>query len=157
MHAPPCLPEMEWNKQLNLVFLIISNCAWKPSFIKSSHILSRGGFNLHKFISNSATTLRQRNNVQMSQAMLNPRLLKRTRVTLRTFSVEDDEEKILGVKWNFVQNTLVFDLNELANVIRSLKATKRQIVGITTRLRDPLGFMSPKITQIKMFFQELCV
>ena len=52
----------------------------------------------------------------------------------------DGEQKILGVKWNFVQDTFVFDLNELVNVIRSSKATKRQIVGITTRLYDPLGF-----------------
>ena len=41
--------------------------------------------------------------------------------------------------------------------MRSLKATKRQIVGIATRLYDPLGFIAPVIIRIKMFFQELCV
>ena len=30
-------------------------------------------------------------------------------------------------------------------------------MGNTTRLYDPLGFMSPVIIRIKMFFQELCV
>ena len=69
----------------------------------------------------------------------------------------DGEHKILGVKWNFVQDTLIFNLNELANVMTKLKATKRQIVHITATLYDPFGFMSPLIIQIKMFFQELCV
>ena len=29
---------MEQNKLLSLVFLIMCNCAWKPGFLKSSHI-----------------------------------------------------------------------------------------------------------------------
>ena len=37
MCAAPCLPEMEWNESLNLVFLIIYNCALKPGFLKFSH------------------------------------------------------------------------------------------------------------------------
>ena len=69
----------------------------------------------------------------------------------------DGEHKILGVKWNFVRDSLIFNLNELANVMTELKATKQQIVGITARLYDPLGFMSPVIIWIKMFFQKLFV
>jgi len=42
-------------------------------------------------------------------------------------------------------------------VMTGSKATKRQIIGITARLYDPLGFMAPVIIRIKMFFQELCV
>jgi len=55
---------------------------------------------------------------------------------------QDGEQKILEVRCNFVQDTLIFDLNELANVMNSLKATKREIVCVTARLYDPLGFMS---------------
>ena len=36
----------------------------------------------------------------------------------------DVEQRILGVKWNFVQDHLVFDLSELAILVRSVEATK---------------------------------
>ena len=67
------------------------------------------------------------------------------------------EQKILGVKWNFIQDRLIFDLTELARSMRGAEATKRHIVGISTRFYDPLGFMSPVTIRIKMFFQELCM
>ena len=76
---------------------------------------------------------------------------------VRSKQHSDGEHKILGVRWNLVQDTLIFDLNELANAMTKLKAAKRQIAGITARLYDLLGFMSPVIIQMKMFFQELCV
>ena len=69
----------------------------------------------------------------------------------------DGEQKILGVKWNFVQDDLIFDVTELTSVMSDAEATKRHIVGTSTRFYDPLGFMSPVIIRFKMFFQELCV
>ena len=63
----------------------------------------------------------------------------------------------MGVKWNFIQDDLIFDLTELTSVMSGAEATKRHIVGTSTRFYDPLGFMSPVIIRFKMFFQELCV
>ena len=37
---------------------------------------------------------------------------------------QDGEQKILGVRWNFVLDTLIFDFSESANVMNSLKVTK---------------------------------
>ena len=76
-------------------------------YTRSKEILSKGGFNLHKFITNS---------------------------TLLSHRVELEEQ-----------------------CIEASKHTESKIVGITTRLYDPLGFMSPVIIRIKMFFQELCL
>jgi len=64
------------------------------------------------------------------------------------------EQRILGVKWNFVQDQLLFDLSELVIVIRSIEATKRQIAS---KFYDPLGFVSPITIQFKMLFRDLCV
>ena len=38
MQAPVFLLEIQHLKQLKSVFLKIYNCAWKPAFLKSSHI-----------------------------------------------------------------------------------------------------------------------
>ena len=68
----------------------------------------------------------------------------------------EDEQKILSVRWNFVRDELVFDLNELSILIGSTEPTKRNIVGIATKFYDPIGFVSPVIIHFKMLFQELC-
>ena len=49
-----------------------------------------------------------------------------------------------------------FDLREIANSLHSLKPTKRNIVGFASRFYDPLGFLSPVIVTLKIFFQEMC-
>ena len=64
----------------------------------------------------------------------------------------EGEQKILGIKWNFVQDKLVFDLIEMAILMKNTDPTRRCIVGMTTRFYDPLGFMSPVTIRIKMFF-----
>ena len=55
-----------------------------------------------------------------------------------------------------MQDELVFDLTEMAILMKNTEPTKRCIVGMATRFYDPLGFMSPVTIRIKMFFQELC-
>lgn len=69
---------------------------------------------------------------------------------------QDREQKILGVRWNFVQDQLVFDLSELAILVGNAEPTKRRIVGVDSKFYDPLGFTSPIPTQFKMLLQELC-
>ena len=119
-------------------------------YTKSKELLSRGGFNLCKFVSNSALLSNRIKAKELGADVsrhTKPKVIEEdksyTKDVLGGKQNENGEQKIFSVKWNFVQDTLVFDLNELANVMRSLKATKRQIVGMTTRLYDPLGFMSP--------------
>lgn len=46
---------------------------------------------------------------------------------------QDNEQKILGVRWNFALDELVFDLNEFAILVNKIEPTKRQIVAVTTR------------------------
>lgn len=132
-------------------------------YTKSKKILAKGGFNLRKFVTNSTSLSHRVEQIEQNNEGLihtEPNIVEEdksyTKDVLGSKQHTDGEQKILGVKWNFVQDTLIFDLNELANAMRSLKATKRQIVGVTARLYDPLGYMSPVIIRIKMFFQELC-
>jgi len=61
------------------------------------------------------------------------------------------------VKWNYVQDRLVFDLNEFAILVKNSEPTKRNIVGIACRFYDPLGYVSPVTIQFKMLFRDLCV
>ena len=133
---------------------------------KSKNVLAEGGFNLRKFITNSAD-LQKRIDQNESKPM--------ARVNNGECKIEDedktytksllggrirqceDEQKILGMRWNFVHYELIFDLSELAILISNMhNPTKRQIVGIATRFYDPIGFVSPVIISFKKLFQELC-
>ena len=57
---------------------------------------------------------------------------------------------------NPVCDTLVFDICATGNALRTLKPTKRNVVGFSSRFYDPLGFLSTAIISLKINFQELC-
>ena len=38
----------------------------------------------------------------------------------------------------------------------NLEPTKRNVVGVTAKFYNPMGFLSPIIKEFKMFFQDLC-
>ena len=64
-----------------------------------------------------------------------------------------EEQKILGVHWNFIFNQLVSDLTDIA---ATLEPTKRNIVGLSGKFYHPLGLVSPFTVQFKLFFKTLC-
>jgi len=66
------------------------------------------------------------------------------------------EQKVLGVRWNFVSDQFVLDLTEIAALARNIKPTKRNVVSVTAKFYDPMGFLSPIITKFKVSLQELC-
>ena len=135
---------------------------------KSKSVLAEGGLNLRKFITNSRQ-LQERieqcelaiTPVEKPNVKANPSVREEDKSyakdTLGDSQERQGEQKILGVKWDFPEDHLVFDLRTMATHLRDLVPTKRHIVGVTTRFYDPLGFVAPVTVQFKMLFQELCV
>ena len=64
--------------------------------------------------------------------------------------------KVLGIKWRPMDDQLVGDLSTLLSVISEIKPTKRNIIGLSARIYDPLGFLSPVMIHFKMMFQDIC-
>ena len=112
-------------------------------FMKARRHLAHGGFNLRKMVTNSAD-LRKR------VADIDPAILKPEQ--------EDNvEHRVLGVRWNYVNDTLDIDLDEAARTGRSKgQVTKRKVVQTSASCFDPLGLLSPAILRMKIFFQQLC-
>ena len=65
-------------------------------------------------------------------------------------------QKVLAVGWDPTSDMLLFDISAMVNSLQTLEPTKRSIVGVASRFYDPLGFLSPVIIMLKVFFQELC-
>ena len=66
------------------------------------------------------------------------------------------EQKVFGVRWKFVSDQFVLDFKEIATLARNIEPTKRNVVSVTAKLYDQKGFLSPIITEFKIFFQGLC-
>ena len=130
----------------------------------SKKIFTEGGFNLRKFVT-SSPSLRQR-------IATDEQISDQNQPTFGTSSSVSEEDmtytsgllegsgpggqKVLGVSWNPVSDVLEFDIRTLAQSLQTMKPTKRNIIGFASRFYDPLGFLSPVIITLKVFFQELC-
>ena len=135
--------------------------------VKAVSRLAEVGFNLRKFVTNSQT---------LQKHLLSPNLqsTSTSAMTLSSSSTvaPDDESytkntlgdkisvpecvKVLGIKWRPMDDQLVGDLSTLLSIISETKPTKRNIIGLSARIYDPLGFLSPVMIHFKMMFQDMC-
>ena len=134
-------------------------------FTVSNRIFAEGGFNLRKFVTNSLSFKQkmmakgQSPGHAVAMAANNSHNVVEENATYASSLFIDemsDCQKILGVSWNPEADRLVIDLRETANSLRTLKSTKRNEVGFSSKFYDPLVFLSPVIITLKIFFQELC-
>ena len=103
-----------------------------------SELLSKGGFHLTKWLSNSSKVLSAIPLSERSKAVKRP--------------VGDSiNEKILGVHWDVDEDTFGFNLS-----LPEKPCTRRGILSVTSSLYDPLGFVVPVVLISKLLLQELC-
>ena len=130
-------------------------------YVNSKTILKEGGFNLRKFLTNS-TDLRRK--IEEDEKLLH--------MNMKPDSEGDDsyaqhtlglsqhldpgETKVLGVKWEPVQDSLMLDFKDLAAEALNTEPTKRSVVRIASRLYDPIGLAAPVTIRLKILFQEMC-
>lgn len=103
-----------------------------------SKLLTRGGFPLQKWSSNSSDLLKA-----IGCKDSEPNLELKT----------DEVMKILGLSWNRQTDEFQFKVN-----LPSLSdgpVTKRKVTSDIARLFDPLGWLAPAVTTAKVFIQRL--
>ncbi|GFU96749.1 integrase catalytic domain-containing protein [Trichonephila clavipes] len=100
-----------------------------------SQLLQRGGFELHKWVSNS------------------PELLKDLSASSYVFDKEfqDATVKTLGMLWDPKVDCLTYKVK----ISDKVNFSKRDVLSEIARLYDPLGLIGPIVTKAKIFIQEL--
>lgn len=131
---------------------------------KSKECLSKGGFNLSKWISNSPQLLeliredrtRTKENCPESQPVVEDTKTY-ARITMGHLEELDmkNEHKVLGLNWNCVSDEFIFKFEALLKLAESLESTRRSLLKVTLSFFDPLGILSPVLVQMKLF-QLLC-
>ena len=102
-------------------------------------LLSKGGFRLTKWISNSRKVI---DSIPLSE---------------RAGSVKDlllDQlpiERALGVRWDVESDTFGFKIS-----VKDRPATRRGILSVVSSVYDPLGFAAPFTLPAKTLLQDLC-
>ena len=129
---------------------------------KSRQCLRQAGFTLRKFMSNS-TTLQAHISSQDSYGVQVP---QREHVTCDEESYTKNTlgerldlpecVKVLGVKWKPAEDVLVCDLSDLYKVAVTMHPTKRNVIGLSARVYDPMGILSPWTVCFKLLFQDIC-
>ncbi|GFU26567.1 integrase catalytic domain-containing protein [Trichonephila clavipes] len=104
----------------------------KAEFLEAA---DRGGFELHKLVSNS------------------PELLKDLSASSYVFDKEfqDAPVKTLGMLWDPKVDCLTYKVK----ISDKVNFSKRDVLSEIARLYDPLGLIGPIVTKAKIFIQEL--
>ena len=72
-------------------------------------------------------------------------------------SKDDFVVKVLGLNRNTLSDELFFDFSCLHTYAMSLPLSKRSFLKLRAKIFDPMGFLTPFTTGLKILFQELCV
>ena len=102
-------------------------------------LLSKGGFRLTKWLSNSRKVVESISEAERATAVKN---------------LDFDHpiiERALGVQWQVSSDTFSFNIN-----IRDRPATRRGLLSFISAVYDPLGFVAPFILTAKVILQDLC-
>ena len=125
-------------------------------FYTAKQLLSKAGFNLRKFISNSEVLQQKFGLLEEIAKKDNAESYAKLAIS-KTVEPEKGETKVLGVLWDVKKDLFVFRIKILAKEAREIHPTKRQVISVTSKFFDLLGLFSPLIIKFKIFFQKLCV
>ncbi|XP_062533973.1 uncharacterized protein LOC134202990, partial [Armigeres subalbatus] len=113
----------------------------KAMYNELSMLLSRGGFGVHKFCSNSHEVL----------AAI-PEELQEQQVCFEESGI-NNTIKTLGLIWNPYQDYFAFHVQPVTK--ERVSSTKRAVLSDIGRLFDPLGLLGPIIALAKMIMQDI--
>ncbi|XP_071111155.1 uncharacterized protein [Haliotis cracherodii] len=103
-----------------------------------TYLMKMGGFHLHKWISNSEVVMKS---IPESERAVSSKSLDLNEIsTIRA----------LGLKWNIVSDTFVFDPR-----IHNSARTKRGLISMVSSIFDPCGYLAPYTVRAKCLIQDL--
>jgi hypothetical protein len=134
---------------------------------ESKEIMSTGGFNLRKWHSKTSSLVNPINALEDKVVSSSPdnqpgvieEDLSYAKESIAQESAPGNKTqiKVLGKIWDTNTDMLLFNFEELIEYAKSLPMTKRSFLKWSSKIFDPLGFLTPFTIKLKMLFQELCL
>ena len=119
------------------------------NYESATKIMKEAGMILHKWNSNHPALLERFKVDDLGTANTSKQLLT------DELRGPNTTNSVLGIQWNSLKDCFVFEGKGILKGALELRPSKRNILRIAGRLYDPMGFLSPYITQIKIYIQRL--
>ena len=123
--------------------------------------LAEGGFNLQRFVTNSPELRRRITEHEscLENDAVKPTVVEEDESYAKNAlgskqEVLTGEQKILGIHWNFTEDTLKFDLSYIVGSAEGLSPTKRSVISMATKFYDPLGVVSLALYSLRCCFNN---
>ena len=130
---------------------------------KAKETMKAGGFSLRKWKTHNAELAREIDRLENAEGRerendpgSNVSYAKETLGA--SIGPAEDRGKVLGLNWNYKEDTLELDLENVGkNIDNKIMPTKRSILSTLASLFDPLGLICPVGVSARIMFQELCL
>ena len=76
--------------------------------------------------------------------------------TIESKDVNNESSKLLGLLWEVNSDCFTFDFTKLTEYACRLPCTTCSLLRVSSKIFDPLGFISPFVIKLKLMFQTLC-
>lgn len=64
----------------------------------------------------------------------------------------DDKQKILGTLWDSDEGSFIIDIKVAGNLVQDVQARKRNVISVSSKIYDSMGFISPTTVNLKLLF-----
>ena len=123
---------------------------------KAKSRMKDGNFNLRKWNSNSRELIQlfrkeDQSGNEMRKVSEADETFARTNLGEKILT-ETPERKILELTWKNIEDNFIFQFDVLFQFAKELPLCKRSVLKVAANLYDPLGFLSPLFTTIKIIF-----
>ena len=127
-------------------------------YSKTVNWMADGEFKLRKWLTNDQSVREKISKDLIDKVKLD--LVSAENVTYAKSSLGlkmgSNGQKVLGLSWDFEQDTITPELTAIAKRAEDLPATKRNTLRIVAGIFDPLGMIGPITITAKILFQEAC-
>ena len=129
-------------------------------------IMLQGRFNLRKWTSNDKVLLRDIRKFEnegnvLTNGKSESQTVKEDDQTYLEYATgsppNEKYSKVLGVKWDSTNDTLVQDITHIITFAKSLPITKHSVLKLAAKILDPLECINAITINLKMLFQQLCI
>jgi hypothetical protein len=129
--------------------------------------MSKGGFSLRKWATNDPTLPEEIASHEVDNSLTEGTTEKPIAENDQTYAASslgtnvmdncENIRKVLGLQWNTTEDKLVFDMKNYSDLFESNNPiTKRKVLGVISKVYDPIGLIAPVTIIMKVLFQQLC-
>ena len=125
---------------------------------KTVNRMADGGFKLRKWLTNDPSVREKIKKDLIDEEKLDPVLAENVTYAKSPLGLKmgSNGQKVLGLSWDFEQDTITLELTAIAKRAEDLPATKRNTLRLLAGIFDPLGMIGPITITAKILFQGAC-